>query len=240
MFGSFSEEALAEYSEMVAQTQSADFSEGDTYDFTRCMRPNGSIYGTRGQCRKGVESTKGAAAKVAERAAKLARQKKNQTPERKAMYDQLAANAAGRARDPLKKGDARGNMTPGERERRREADAYESSLYGHKNNTYGRGGVTKDARKMRKQEALGEFAKAGLPSRVDDAIERVMKHPKLQKYVDKNASYDDLAAKVPKRVLKKVLGWTDKDVEAINRGTDAYEGGIYDNGDGNYHFYGAA
>jgi len=107
MLGSFSEEALFKYSEMVSQTQSADFSEGESYDFTRCMRPNGSIYGTRGQCRKGVESTKGAAAKVAERAAKLARQKKNQTPERKDMYDRLAANAAGRTREPFEKGDTR-------------------------------------------------------------------------------------------------------------------------------------
>jgi len=240
MLGSFSEEALFKYSEMVSQTQSADFSEGESYDFTRCMRPNGSIYGTRGQCRKGVESTKGAAAKVAERAAKLARQKKNQTPERKAMYDRLAANAAGRAREPFKKGDTRGNMTPGERERRREADAYESSLYGHKNNTYGPGGVTKDTGKKRKQEALGEFAKAGLPSRVDEAIARVMEHPKLQKYVDKNAVYDDIAATVPKKVLKKVLGWTDKDLVAIVRGTDPYEGSIYEDDEGNYRFYGAA
>ncbi len=28
----------------------------DTFDFTRCQRPDGSFYGTSGQCRKGVES----------------------------------------------------------------------------------------------------------------------------------------------------------------------------------------
>lgn len=240
MFGHFSDEALARYVELVSQTQAADFAEGETYDFTRCMRQDGSIYGTRGKCRKGVESTKGAAAKVAERAGKLARQRKNQTPERKELYDKMAKNAAARAREPFQGGNPRENMTPAERDRRRDAAVYHGDLHGGKKGTYGPGEVTKDTKKKRKQEILGEFAKSGLPGRVDEAIDMVMEHPKLQKYVDKKASYDDLAAKIPKNVLKKVLGWTDKDIEAINSGTDAYEGGIYDNGDGNYHFYGAA
>lgn len=152
MFGSFSEEALAEYSEMVSQTQSADFSEGDTYDFTRCMRPNGSIYGTRGQCRKGVESTKAAAAKVAERAGKLARQRKNQTPEKKELYDKMAKNAAARAREPFQGGNPRENMTPAERDRRRDAAVYHGGLHGGKKGTYGPGEVTKDTKKKRKQK----------------------------------------------------------------------------------------
>jgi len=41
------------YSEDVAQEVSAMLD--GTYDFTRCERPNGSVYGTSGQCRKGVE-----------------------------------------------------------------------------------------------------------------------------------------------------------------------------------------
>lgn len=57
MHGSFSEEALEQFAQLAAQTQAADFSEGDTYDFTRCVRPNGSAYGTGGQCRKGKEVT---------------------------------------------------------------------------------------------------------------------------------------------------------------------------------------
>ena len=32
----------------------ADFSETDTFDFARCQRPDGSYYGTGGQCRKGT------------------------------------------------------------------------------------------------------------------------------------------------------------------------------------------
>lgn len=32
-----------------------DFSEDGNYDFARCQRPDGSVYGTKGQCRKGKE-----------------------------------------------------------------------------------------------------------------------------------------------------------------------------------------
>lgn len=30
-----------------------------SYDFTRCVRPDGSVYGTRGKCKKGSEGAKG-------------------------------------------------------------------------------------------------------------------------------------------------------------------------------------
>jgi hypothetical protein len=56
MHGSFSDEALEQFAQLAAQTQAADFAEGDTYDFTRCVRPDGTAYGTRGKCRKGAES----------------------------------------------------------------------------------------------------------------------------------------------------------------------------------------
>jgi len=58
MNGYFSEEALQRFAEMASQTQSADFAEGDTYDFTRCVRPDGTAYGTRGKCKKGSEQAK--------------------------------------------------------------------------------------------------------------------------------------------------------------------------------------
>jgi hypothetical protein len=64
MKGSFSEEALLQYSELIAQKDSLDFIEGDTYDFTRCVRPDGSSYGTGGKCRKGSEAAKEEAEKV--------------------------------------------------------------------------------------------------------------------------------------------------------------------------------
>jgi hypothetical protein len=61
MKGHVSEQALEAYSQLVAQSQGLDFSEGDTYDFTRCVRPNGTAYGTRGTCRKGSQQEKQAA-----------------------------------------------------------------------------------------------------------------------------------------------------------------------------------
>ena len=56
MKGSFSEEALRAYAELAAEKQGLDFAEGDSYDFTRCVRPDGSTYGTGGRCRKGTET----------------------------------------------------------------------------------------------------------------------------------------------------------------------------------------
>lgn len=67
MHGSFSEEALEQFAQLAAQTQSANFSEGDTYDFTRCVRPDGTFYGTRGQCRKGSQTGAKAAEKSKDR-----------------------------------------------------------------------------------------------------------------------------------------------------------------------------
>ena len=54
MKGSFSEESLRRFTELAAQAQPVEFSERDTYDFTRCVRPDGSFYGTDGRCRKGT------------------------------------------------------------------------------------------------------------------------------------------------------------------------------------------
>ena len=48
MQGSFSEEALVRCEVLLEKS----------YDYTRCARPDGSVYGTAGKCRKGVEITK--------------------------------------------------------------------------------------------------------------------------------------------------------------------------------------
>lgn len=53
MTGSFSEEALRVYSQLATEKQGLNFAEGDSYDFTRCLRPDGSAYGTKGQCKSG-------------------------------------------------------------------------------------------------------------------------------------------------------------------------------------------
>jgi len=65
MKGTFSEEALLQFAYLVSQTQSADFSEGETYDFTHCVKPDGKAYGTRGKCKKGTEQAKDADEKAA-------------------------------------------------------------------------------------------------------------------------------------------------------------------------------
>ena len=56
--GSFSENSLSEYLALVNLKGGLDFAEAtDTYDFTRCVRKDGSIYGTAGKCRKGSETS---------------------------------------------------------------------------------------------------------------------------------------------------------------------------------------
>jgi hypothetical protein len=52
MYGNFSEDSLSHYQEILQYLEdpSLEFEEGDTYDFTRCVRPNGTAYGTRGAC----------------------------------------------------------------------------------------------------------------------------------------------------------------------------------------------
>ena len=54
MKGFVSEEALAEYSRLAAEKLNLDFAEGEVYDFARCMRADGSFYGTSGTCKKGT------------------------------------------------------------------------------------------------------------------------------------------------------------------------------------------
>jgi hypothetical protein len=56
MEGYFSDETLNDYAHLNEGRLGVDFSEGDTYDFTRCIRQDGSAYGTRGKCRKGTEA----------------------------------------------------------------------------------------------------------------------------------------------------------------------------------------
>jgi hypothetical protein len=55
MGGYFSDIALDSYRSLVSELQGANFAEGEVYDFTRCVRPDGTIYGSRGKCRQGVE-----------------------------------------------------------------------------------------------------------------------------------------------------------------------------------------
>jgi hypothetical protein len=51
LLGGFSDDALQAYQELIAEQKSSDFSEGDAYDFTQCVRPDGSGFGTKGACK---------------------------------------------------------------------------------------------------------------------------------------------------------------------------------------------
>ena len=55
MLGSFNKKSLELFQEAMSESMFSDFSEGDSYDFTTCIRPDGSAYGTGGKCRKGTE-----------------------------------------------------------------------------------------------------------------------------------------------------------------------------------------
>ena len=58
MNGHFSEKSLKNYLEMVEDYWGQDFSESSVYDFARCVRSDGTAYGTGGKCRKGTEEEK--------------------------------------------------------------------------------------------------------------------------------------------------------------------------------------
>ena len=49
--GHFDEETLRKFNAMCSA--GVNFSEGDSYDFARCIMPDGEIYGTAGQCKQG-------------------------------------------------------------------------------------------------------------------------------------------------------------------------------------------
>ena len=57
MLGSFNQKSLELFQEAMSESMFSDFSEGEFYDFTTCIRPDGSAYGTGGKCRKGTEGT---------------------------------------------------------------------------------------------------------------------------------------------------------------------------------------
>jgi hypothetical protein len=54
MYGNFSPEAIEAFTEIVGEE---NFSEG-LFDFTRCVRANGTAYGTKGKCKSGSEQAK--------------------------------------------------------------------------------------------------------------------------------------------------------------------------------------
>ncbi len=58
MKGYFSEETLSKYSTLISDQSGINYSEGEVYDFTRCLTASGRAYGTDGQCKKGIPTAK--------------------------------------------------------------------------------------------------------------------------------------------------------------------------------------
>lgn len=95
MLGSFNQKSLELFQEAMSESMFSDFSEGEFYDFTTCIRPDGSAYGTGGKCRKGTEGK----AKEKE-APKRSRGDVDHTPtaaDKKSALDALRNEAAKRA-----------------------------------------------------------------------------------------------------------------------------------------------
>lgn len=50
MQGSFSLEAVELYAQLIDSKHNQNFSESENYDFARCIRPDGTSFGTAGKC----------------------------------------------------------------------------------------------------------------------------------------------------------------------------------------------
>jgi hypothetical protein len=77
--GNFSEKALSAYAQLIAGSKGVDFAEGGVYDFARCVRPDGTAYGTKGKCRKGTEQAKEEVAPTPKKVAKADKPVKTST-----------------------------------------------------------------------------------------------------------------------------------------------------------------
>jgi hypothetical protein len=89
--GNFSEEALSAYTRLVTEHKGVDFAENEVYDFARCVRPDGTAYGTKGKCRKGTEEAK-------EKVDKTAQEKKGYKPRGRGEAKNLIQGELGKKR----------------------------------------------------------------------------------------------------------------------------------------------
>jgi len=73
----------------------------------------------------------------------------------------------------------------------------------------------------------GNLPKFSFASDIIDYIEK--KSPEFNKYLDKNANYDDVHYSIPMKLVTKKFGWVELDIETMNNDIESYEGwiGIY-------------
>ena len=214
MKGSFSEEALLKYAEMASQTQPSDFAEGDSYDFTTCIRPDGSAYGTSGKCRKGTEGV----AKVKAKGAAPKSQVDLVTPRKQgqADVDRLKKYGAEEKQklqnleDSLKKNPSLANDPATQARKKvleRNVAAADSQLKGS-GGRGSRGPVDRDARVAKHQEkydaakAAHDASKAALAAHKGrDARSRALKQPLQSKH---EANIEKLGAARDRLINAKV------------------------------------
>lgn len=249
MNGHFSEEALRHFAELAAQTQAADFSEGDTYDFTRCVRPDGSAYGTGGKCRKGTEG-----AKEIEEKAKRATggPKKDAAKIVDGLYkswdkafmafeDGESESTPGYAGETLapKLAKALGLKLSPEQEQKlvsaldNASDRYQEdgakgsfsryAMAAIKGVTAKGGGSTKSPKPSKPKKA-NERLQTRMPEDALDTIEIFKKTKQLKKYVMPRGN-----VKIPRKDLEEILGWTQQDLDRISKATDRSKGGTIAN-----------
>jgi hypothetical protein len=71
MKGYFSEETLSKYATLVSEQSGINYSEGQVYDFRRCVMPSGEVYGTKGQCKVGKQIADAQVAKAGKKGEKV-------------------------------------------------------------------------------------------------------------------------------------------------------------------------
>jgi hypothetical protein len=107
-FGSFTQEALEAYQKAVAEKEGVEFAEGGIYDFTRCVRPDGTAYGTKGECRKGAEEAKQEVAPTARKSAGVDKPAKVSSVKAKSDLKEMYASLMKKQQELVAKNDFEG------------------------------------------------------------------------------------------------------------------------------------
>lgn len=138
----------------------SDYSE--TYDFTRCMRANGTFYGTAGQCRKGSEVEP--APKKTESKQRKAIRKRGETSLKRATAEKVLEDLKAEGKKE------RATKAKAE-ERRRKKDPYTNrDRAGQITALLGKGARTLDRLRARRKKAIAGGAMA---QRLDARIQRL-------------------------------------------------------------------
>lgn len=174
MFGSFTEQALRDYAELARQKAKGNRADEDqseyseAWDFTTCLRPDGSLYGiSRGKCRKGSEVSRAEVQRQRE-AAKTPKQKQREKIQKRGE----AALKRNRAEEILKGLQGEGQRERKAGERRAKRDHVGPQRIDQLQNVLGKAQRTADRLRERRAR-LGKDSELG--KRLDSRIARLNK-----------------------------------------------------------------